>query len=363
MKFRLLFLALILSVQGYAQISGAGQLGCPGTAVTGSTWNSGTAGNSVQTLYGPGSASGVTVVLDQTTTITGGAVTFLGDYGDGNFVNVPTFPLGMINPATNGSLANPYTLVASTNQAFFIPMLGMNRLQLKLSTALVGSGTITPFTTLWCGTVTLPNASVNEAQINGVVPDMNSGTKSAATQRFVLATDQPQLTNKLLVTPDANVKVNAVGNAGVSLDAATGAAPPANALLDAGLGSGATGGFLVGKTVGDTSKAVNISTATTTLLVTGVSGRQVRISAFHIFTNAANNVAFIEGTGATCGTGTAGMAGGTTAASGYNFAANSGIAQGSGIGEVMTTATTGDSVCVVTSAATQLSGHIKYAIY
>lgn len=208
MKFRLLFLALILSVQGYAQISGAGQLGCPGTAVTGSTWNSGTAGNSVQTLYGPGSASGVTVVLDQTTTITGGAVTFLGDYGDGNFVNVPAFPLGMINPATNGSLANPYTLVASTNQAFFIPMLGMNRLQLKLSTALTGSGTITPFTTLWCGSVALPNASVNETQINGVVPDMNSGNKSAATQRIVWATDTPTNTNNF------NVAVNAALPAG-----------------------------------------------------------------------------------------------------------------------------------------------------
>lgn len=43
--------------------------------------------------------------------------------------------------------------------------------------------------------------------------DTNSGSKSAATLRVVLATDQPQLTNKLLVTPDsvalpANQSVN-----------------------------------------------------------------------------------------------------------------------------------------------------------
>jgi hypothetical protein len=99
------------------------------------------------------------------------------------------------------------------------------------------------------------------------------------------------------------------------------------------------------------------------VLVTGVSGRQVRISAMHMITAAANNVALIEGTGATCGTGTAGMAGGTTAASGYNLAANGGIAFGSGLGTVMQTATTGDSVCVVTSAATQLSGGLQYTIY
>jgi hypothetical protein len=45
--------------------------------------------------------------------------------------------------------------------------------------------------------------STNVDQINGTVPDTNSGTKSAGTLRVVLATDQPQLTNKLLVTPDA----------------------------------------------------------------------------------------------------------------------------------------------------------------
>lgn len=143
----------------------------------------------------------------------------------------------------------------------------------------------------------------------------------------------------------------------------TGAAPPAKGVFNTAIGSGATGGFLVGVTVGDSSKAISISTATTTLMITGVSGRQVRITSFHMVTAAANNVAWIEGTGATCGTGSAGMAGGTTAASGYNFAANGGIALGTGFGEVLTTATTGDSVCLVTSAATQLSGFIKYAIY
>jgi hypothetical protein len=359
---KLLILLLLSSMQAVAQLAGVGQLGCPGTAVTGAVWNSGTAQNTVQTT-GPVAASGITVVLDQTSTLTAGAITFLGDYGDGNFVNIPAFPLGMINPLTNGSLANPYTLVASTNQPFFIPMTGINRLQLQLSTAITGTGTVTPFVTLWCGPTFLPNATTNEVQLNGIAIAVNSGNKSAGTQRVVIATDQPALTNKLLVTPDANVKVNVVGNAGANLDAATGAAPPANAMLDAGLGSGATGGFLVGRSVGDTYKAINISTATTTLIVTGVSGRQVRITAQHMVTSVANNVAWIEGTGATCGTGTAGMAGGTTAASGYNFPANGGLTQGTGSGTVLQTVTTGDSVCLVTSAAAQLSGGIEYTIY
>lgn len=62
--------------------------------------------------------------------------------------------------------------------------------------------------------VALPaNQSVNVNQLAGTTTDTNSGTKSAGTLRVVLATDQPVLTNKLLVTPDsvalpANQSVN-----------------------------------------------------------------------------------------------------------------------------------------------------------
>lgn len=52
--------------------------------------------------------------------------------------------------------------------------------------------------------VALPaNQSVNISQFSGTTADTNSGVKSAGTLRVVLATDQPALTNKLLVTPDS----------------------------------------------------------------------------------------------------------------------------------------------------------------
>jgi hypothetical protein len=47
------------------------------------------------------------------------------------------------------------------------------------------------------------NWSINEAQVGGTAIDTNSGLKSAGTQRFVLATDQPQLTNALKVDGSA----------------------------------------------------------------------------------------------------------------------------------------------------------------
>jgi hypothetical protein len=57
--------------------------------------------------------------------------------------------------------------------------------------------------------VALPaNQSVNVAQMNGVTVTMGTGNSGTGVQRVVLATDQPQLTNKLLVTPDANSAIN-----------------------------------------------------------------------------------------------------------------------------------------------------------
>ncbi len=57
--------------------------------------------------------------------------------------------------------------------------------------------------------VALPaNQSVNVAQMNGVTTTMGAGNSGTGVQRVVIATDQPALTNKLLVTPDANSAIN-----------------------------------------------------------------------------------------------------------------------------------------------------------
>lgn len=95
------------------------------------------------------------------------------------------------------------------------------------------------------------NEPINVAQLAGTATSVNSGVKDAGTLRVVLATDQPQLTNKLLVTPDANSAINVaqiagaatstaasgvqkvglVGNAGAAIDAANNAAAPANVIV------------------------------------------------------------------------------------------------------------------------------------
>lgn len=200
------------------------------------------------------------------------------------------------------------------------------------------------------------NEPINVAQINGVAVSMGNGVSGTGVQRVTLASDS---TGTVAVTQATAANLNMRPDT----SGATGAAPPARANYVGGLASGATGGFVSGLAVCDSFANVNVSTATTTLLVTGVSGRHVRICSLSLVSAGANNVALLSGTGATCGTGTTGMSGGTTAASGWNFAANSGITQGSGLGTVNQTNATGDSVCIATSAATQLSGRIAYAVY
>lgn len=214
--------------------------------------------------------------------------------------------------------------------------------------------------------VALPaNQSANVAQINGVTPLMGNGTTGTGSPRVTIASDNTAFSvNSTLGTETTKVigTVRAQGNLGAAFDSAMGAAPPANGVFMGGIASGATGGFLSGVPICDTFYNINIVTATTTLAVTGVSGRHVRICAMDLVAAGADNVGIISGTGATCGTGSAAIVG-TSAATGYNFAANGGIAKGNGIGTVMRTVATGDSVCIITSAAVQLSGVISYTIY
>lgn len=103
-----------------------------------------------------------------------------------------------------------------------------------------------------------------------------------------------------------------------------------------------------------------VNTTVSTLLITGLAGQNVYICSVNFVVGAADNIALVEGTGATCGTGTAGIFGGSTAATGWNLAANGQVTFGSGLGMIGKTGTTGDNVCLLVSAASQVSGGITF---
>ncbi len=138
---------------------------------------------------------------------------------------------------------------------------------------------------------------------------------------------------------------------------ADGAALSGNPITFAGKGSGNARVPVVC----DNWTAINQASTTAVTLITGVASKQTYICSINIVVAGANNVALVEGTAAGCATGTAGMAGGATAATGWNFAANGGLTQGTGVGAPFRTATAADNVCVLQSAATQVSGNVTWA--
>ena len=74
----------------------------------------------------------------------------------------------------------------------------------------------------------------------------------------------------------------------------------------------------------------------------------------------AQNIALVSGTGTVCATSLGPMLGGTTAATGFNFAANGGIVLGNGAATIAKSDTDADNVCILMSSTGQLSGVISY---
>jgi hypothetical protein len=103
-----------------------------------------------------------------------------------------------------------------------------------------------------------------------------------------------------------------------------------------------------------------INTTASAQIITGTAGTNVYVCSILLVVGAADNVALVEGTGATCGTGTAGMSGGATAATGWNLSANENLPM-TGPNTIAQTVTRGDNVCLLVSSAAQVSGTITYA--
>lgn len=207
----------------------------------------------------------------------------------------------------------------------------------------------------------------------GTIAASNNGASNAQTLRVTMANDstgilagvttvtnltnlpnegQQTAANSISVTPDTDN--DAIG--------ATAAAVPGEAMYIAGTDGTNVTGFYVDpcQREAKTYYVVDIVTATTTEIANQVASEFFYVCSVDLHTNAANNVAIVEDDTDACASPTAGLNGGVTAAEGYNFAANGGRTLGNGLGTVMKTATANRYFCIITSAATQLSGVITY---
>jgi hypothetical protein len=205
-----------------------------------------------------------------------------------------------------------------------------------------------------------------ESNIGGVFNDalasVTSGNAAAAriTASRALHVNLRNASGTEIGTPANPVRIDPVGTTSqpVSGLAADGSATAGNPVLVAGKGSGNARVPIVC----DNWTPISVSNTTATKLVTKATSKNVYICSINLVVAAASNVALIAGTQTTnqCDTSTAGLSGGTTAATGWNLAANGGLAYGNGMGVIMATASTGLDVCVVQSASTQISGSISW---
>jgi hypothetical protein len=190
----------------------------------------------------------------------------------------------------------------------------------------------------------------------------------AVTGSFYQTTQPVSLASLPALASGSNTvgKVDVLGNAGAAFDQAPGSAAPANAVQIAGTDGTNTVVPWIDWCQRGPHTTYSVSLTANTQIITGTSGEKIHICFANLVAAAATNVAIVEGTGTTCGTSTVafpGTSGGATAATGWNFSANGGIVIGNGGFAVANEAVAADNVCILVSAANQVSGAISYVVY
>jgi hypothetical protein len=111
----------------------------------------------------------VIVQLDQTGTLTTGAVTWQGTYDGINWVTIPAQQVIDPTSPTFSQIGNPYTFVTAVNKPFLIMIGGYQSIRALESTALTGSGSVIPYVTQ------LAYSPINQS---GTVIQGNAGTNA-----------------------------------------------------------------------------------------------------------------------------------------------------------------------------------------
>jgi hypothetical protein len=125
-----------------------------------------------------------------------------------------------------------------------------------------------------------------------------------------------------------------------------------------------TNSLVVDPCKGQTKSFASINQTANTQIVAGAASKKIYVCSIHVVTAIAQSIAVVEGTGSTCATGAAGVNGfgGATAATGWSFAANGGIALRNGDSSLGAEGTSGDNLCVFNSGSGQVSGGISYVV-
>ena len=176
-----------------ATVTGTVNLAAVSTSIT--TWTSATTLNTTANIYGTSTASYSTISgqISQTTTITAGAITFEESFdGGATFKTIPTGRF--FDPATGAPLANPYTCVASTNQAFQIVPSGATQVRARLSTVITGTGSVALYSDTQAAATAAMVSQINPANLNATVLISQGGNNANVTAANALKVDGSAVT-------------------------------------------------------------------------------------------------------------------------------------------------------------------------
>lgn len=130
-----------------------------------------------------------------------------------------------------------------------------------------------------------------------------------------------------------------------------------------------TGGNVIGFVSNDpcsqaTKLGAPINLTASGQVITGTSAKKTYICAIDLMVTTAGSAALVEGTGTVCATNIFGLAGGTTAGTGWPIPATGGLTKGAGSGTVISPSADANgaaaNVCLLLSGTGQTSGHISY---
>ena len=195
-------------------------------------------------------------------------------------------------------------------------------------------------------------SGANISQINGVTPLMGAGPTGTGSPRTTEANDS-QLSAGVGAAADAAATAGSTGSLTAKLRLMTTQLDTISTRVLASIADPCAGAAKI---------LVPISQTTGTQIITGTASMRTYVCAITVMSATAQNIALVSGTGTVCATSIGAMIGGTTAATGWNFAANGGIALGDARGTVAKSDTDADNICILMSSTGQLSGVISYVV-
>lgn len=290
-----------------------------------------------------------------------------GDATNGAFVNVKTsvLPTGAATAANQSTANTELGSLTETAPGTDTASSGLNgRLQriaqnlTTVNTSITSNSTAPlPTGTNLIGKVGIDQTTpgtTNGVQVNAALPagsNVIGAVTQSGTWNIGSITTLPALVAGSAIVGKVGIDQTTPGTTnGVqsASESATGSAVPAKASLTGANSSG----NLTGIVQADGSAAINVATATTTQLIALSAGKAIYVTGFDMIAGGTGNVTFEYGTGTNCGTGT------TVLTGAYPLTAQAGLARG-GSGVVWKIPAS-NALCVLTSAAVQISGSVSY---